>query len=61
MTTLDIKIFLLRKGIAQKQIAEALGVHKSLITLLLSGQLKTEERLEQIAAYLEIPRATLFN
>jgi transcriptional regulator with XRE-family HTH domain len=59
MVSVDSRIFLLRKGVTQKQIADALGVHKSTISLLLSGQIKAEARLDQVAAYLGISRRLL--
>ncbi|MGE0680022.1 MAG: helix-turn-helix domain-containing protein [Candidatus Binatia bacterium] len=53
------RIFLLRKGITQRDLAAALGVHECTISLLLSGEKKIETRLDQIADYLGISREKL--
>lgn len=54
-----IKIFLLRSGKKQKEIAQALGLDKSTVSLMLSGKLRLEKRLDEIAGYLGINRKKL--
>lgn len=54
-----MKIFLLRANISQKDLAEDLGLHKSTISLLLSGTLRLDTRLDQIAERLQITRRKL--
>lgn len=59
MLSTESKIFLLRQGIAQKQIALALGISETAVSLLLSGDLWIDARLNQIATYLGITRRQL--
>ena len=52
MGNLEVKIFLLRQNIKQRDLAAHLGVSEAAISRFLSGDLLVAERLDQIANYL---------
>lgn len=53
------KIFILEKGLNQKQVCAALGVSESFLSQLLDGKCQGNDALNRIAAYLNIPRQRL--
>ena len=55
----EINIFLSRRGTSQKEISAELDLHKSTVSLLLSGKIVLEKRLDQIAGLLGISRKKL--
>jgi predicted XRE-type DNA-binding protein len=42
-TAIDLKIQLLKKGIRQKDIALKAGVHKSLVSNVIAGRMKSDK------------------
>lgn len=48
----EVKIFLLRQGIKQRDLAAHLDVSEAAVSRLLSGHLSVGKRLDQIADYL---------
>jgi len=59
MPNTEINIYLGKKGLTQKRICDELGLHKSTVSLLLSGRLVLEHRLDQIAGMLKVSRRRL--
>ncbi len=59
MISREFNIFLVVRGLTQKAIGEKLGLHKSTVSLLLSGQIVLEHRLDEIASMLKIRRRRL--
>lgn len=55
----EINKFLFNRGITQKQICEETGLHKSTVSLLLSGKIKLDHRLDEIAEICGISRKKL--
>ena len=55
----EINIFISRRGTSQKEISAELDLHKSTVSLLLSGKIVLEKRLNQIAGLLDISRKKL--
>lgn len=59
MKPTTVNIFLMQRRVTQKEIAEHLGLDKSTVSLMLSGKLRLERRLDQVAQYLKISRRKL--
>lgn len=59
MRPTEINVFLMRRRISQKEICEALNLHKSTVSLLLAGKIRLDARLDQVADFLKISRKKL--
>ena len=59
MKPTTVNLFLMQRRRTQKEIAEYLNLDKSTVSLLLSGKLRLDRRLDQIAQYLGITRRRL--
>jgi predicted XRE-type DNA-binding protein len=59
MKPTTVNLFLMQRRRTQKEIAEYLNLDKSTVSLLLSGKLRLDRRLDEIAQYLGITRRRL--
>ena len=59
MKPTTVNLFLMQRRKTQKEIAEHLNLDKSTVSLLLSGKLRLDRRLDEIAQYLGITRRRL--
>ncbi|MEW5804083.1 MAG: helix-turn-helix transcriptional regulator [bacterium] len=60
MTSVEIKILLLKRGIRQDELAESIGVHPSAISQAINRLRRQAPTKEKIAKYLNIPMNELW-
>jgi len=59
MKITSINRFLYGRGLSQKEIAAALGLHSSTVSLLLGGKIQLPRRLAEIAKIAKVSRKKL--